>query len=160
MSYMIGKSIASQDAIQVDGPLSSAIKVADTVYISAQFPSKDDSDSSLTHQTMSVIRNLVALLAELNLELRHIVKTTVYTTDLKDLEEIDLIYATYFSHPYPARTVLKVAELQNNAKVAIEAIAVDTLAYEVQFNIHQYNSEDYPEHSCDECSEGTCNDCI
>lgn len=158
MTNLIAKSITSQEAPQLQGPSSAAIKLGDAVYIAAQYPLLDD-DNSLTHQTMSVIRNLVAILAEMNLELRHIVKTTLYITDQADLEEIDLIYATYFSYPYPARSVILVSGLLNGANVAIDAMAIDTLTYESQFNIHQYNSEDYPEHSCAECLDGTCLEC-
>ncbi len=78
-----------------------------------------------------------AVLAEMNLEMRHIVKTTVFLTDLSDFNALNEIYATYFSDPYPARSTIQVAALPKGAKIEIEAIVIDTLVYEQQM-AHQH----------------------
>lgn len=157
---MIAKAITSIDAPASPGPFSPALKVGDFVFISGQLPldehGKKVSDD-VAEQSMQVIRNLLALLSEIDLELRHIVKTTIYLSNHKDLEKFDQIYATYFSHPYPARTVVEVKEMAYGAKVAIDCMALDTLAYEAQF-AKDYN-DDVPEHDCASCPDGTCDHC-
>ena len=72
------------------------------------------------------------LLKAQNLELRHVVKTTVFMTDLSEFARFNEIYAQYFSQPYPARSCVQVAALPKGAKVEIEALVIDTLVYEAQ----------------------------
>lgn len=159
---MISKPIISRDAPQGHGPYSPALKLGDFVFVSGQLPMDENNvvvEGSVAEQAMQVVRNILALLSEIDLELRHIVKTTIYLKDHKDLEEFDQIYATYFSHPYPARTVIEVKDMAYGASVAMDCIAMDTLAYEAQFN--KTNAwDDVPEHDCASCPDGTCNDCI
>ncbi|HHX51938.1 MAG TPA: RidA family protein [Erysipelothrix sp.] len=158
---MLAKSITSIEAPQGHGPYSPALKVGDFVFISGQLPLNEDNtmvSDDVSEQSMQVIRNLVALLSEIDLELRHIVKTTVYLSDHKYLEKFDQIYATYFSNPYPARTVVEIKDLAYGAKIAIDCVALDTLAYEAQFAKKQW--EEVPEHDCEDCPDGTCDHCL
>lgn len=159
---MIAKTINSNDAPSSHGPFSPALKIGDFVFLSGQLPLDENNNlvsSDATEQSMQVIRNVLALLSEIDLELRHIVKTTIYLSDHKDLEAFDQIYATYFSQPYPARTVIEVRNMAYGAKVAMDCIAMDTLAYEAQFG--RFNEMDeIPEHDCASCPDGTCSDCI
>lgn len=159
---MIAKSITSSDAPVGHGPFSPALKLGDFVFISGQLPLDEQNNvvgSSVAEQSMQVIRNILALLSEIDLELRHIAKTTVYLSNHKDLEEFDQIYATYFSHPYPARTVIEVKDMAYGSKVAMDCIAMDTLAYEAQF-AKSHNWDDVPEHNCANCPDGSCFDCL
>lgn len=157
---MLAKAITSMDAPQGHGPYSPALKIGDFVFISGQLPLDENYQmvsEDVESQSIQVIRNLLALLSEIDLELRHIVKTTIYLADHRDLDKFDQIYATYFSHPYPARTVVEVKDMAYNAKVAIDCIAMDTLAYEAQFGVS--NWDDVEEHDCENCPDGTCDHC-
>lgn len=159
---MISKSITSNDAPVGHGPYSPALKLGDFVFVSGQLPIDQDNHvvgESVAEQSMQVIRNILALLSEIDLELRHIVKTTIYIHDYKKIEEFDQIYATYFSQPYPARTVIEVKEMAYGSKVAIDCIAMDTLAYEAQF-AKDNQWDEIPEHDCANCPDGSCFDCL
>jgi len=68
----------------------------------------------------------------MNLEMRHIVKTTVFMADLSDFSLMNEIYSTYFADPYPARSTVEVKALPKGALIEIEAIVIDTLLYEQQ----------------------------
>ncbi|WZU00479.1 RidA family protein [Erysipelothrix sp. D19-032] len=75
-------------------------------------------------QTRKAIENLENTLRSAGLELKDIVKTTVYLSDMDNFELMNQTYAIYFAHPYPARTAFEVGRLPENALVEIEAIAV------------------------------------
>lgn len=158
---MIPKEITSLDAPKAIGPNSQVLKVGDFVFVSGQYPLDENNqlvEGSMTEQSIQLIRNILALLSEMDLELRHIVKTTVYLKNLSLLDDFDQIYATYFSQPYPARTVVEVSNLPGNAEVAIDCFALDTLSYEAQFP--RNNWDDVPEHDCAHCPDGTCEECM
>lgn len=132
---MFTKAFASDNAPKAIGPYSPAVKLGDFVYLSGQLPLKSDGSlvsSNIQEQTYQVLRNMEATLAEMNLEMRHIVKTTVYLTDFKDFDAMNEIYATYFAAPYPARSTVEVKALAKGALVEIEAIVIDTLLYEAE----------------------------
>ncbi|MBM4403061.1 MAG: RidA family protein [Candidatus Cloacimonetes bacterium] len=74
-------------------------------------------------QTELVFRKIKDILEAANMSFYHILKCTVYLTDLKDYDTMNEIYARYFSPPYPARETVKVAGLPKNAKIEISVIA-------------------------------------
>lgn len=159
---MLAKVVMSQDAPQAIGPYSQAIKLGDFVYLSGQIAMTKDNEmveGGIKSQTLQIIENIVAILSEINLELRHIVKTTVYLKNLDDFEDFNEIYATYFAHPYPARSTVEVSRLPKDALVEIECFVIDTTVYEEKFGQGSYSSEDYPERNCVDCETGTCEDC-
>lgn len=158
---MIAKNIKAYDSYDY-GAASPCLKIGDFVYFSGQLPLDEQNkivNDTIGDEMYQVLRNFVSLLAEMGLELRHIVKTTVYVTNLSDLEEIDLIYATFFAHPFPARSVVEVSKLPYGAKVMVDAIAYDTLTYERQFGYSPYSSEDGVQHDCNNCPDGDCSEC-
>ncbi|HBS91893.1 MAG TPA: reactive intermediate/imine deaminase [Erysipelotrichaceae bacterium] len=141
-------SITSVNAPKAIGPYSPAVKLGDFVYMSGQIPvdpfSGEVVEGGIQEQTYQVLKNIEALLAEMNLEMRHIVKTTVFMTDLAEFDEMNQIYATYFAQPYPARSTIQVVALPKGVKVEIECLVIDTLAYEAH---HSHGG-------CDDCDSG------
>ncbi len=149
---MFTKSITSPNAPKAIGPYSPAVKLGDFVYMSGQI-AIDPATSELINgeiqeQTYQVLKNIEALLTEMNLDMRHIVKTTVYMSDLSDFNAMNEIYATYFVQPYPARTTVQVCALPKGAKIEIECLVIDTLAYEQQLAAQ--------EGGCGGCSDDAC----
>ena len=151
---MFTKAIHSNNAPKAIGPYSPAVKLGDSVYLSGQLPVDPETGSivegGVQEQAYQVLKNMEALLAEMNLEMRHIVKTTVFMTDLSGFELMNEIYSTYFADPYPARTTVEVKALPKGALVEIEAIVIDTLLYEQQF-AQQHNHGE----GCG-CGDGGC----
>lgn len=74
-------------------------------------------------QTERVLENLRAVLREAGLEPRHVVKTTVFLTDLADFAAMNEVYGRFFEEPYPARSTVQVAALPRGARVEIELVA-------------------------------------
>ncbi len=133
---MLIQEITSANAPKAIGPYTPAVKLGDFVYMSGQIPVDPASGEivagGIQEQTHQVLKNIEALLAEMNLEMRHIVKTTVFMTDLGEFNAMNEIYATYFDRPYPARSTVQVGALPKGAKVEIECLVIDTLVYERQ----------------------------
>ena len=133
---MLIQEITSANAPKAIGPYTPAVKLGDFVYMSGQIPvdpvTGEVVEGGIVEQTHQVLKNIEALLAEQGLEMRHIVKTTVFMTDLSEFSAMNDIYATYFDRPYPARSTVQVGALPKGSKVEIECLVIDTLAYERQ----------------------------
>ena len=65
---------------------------------------------------------LAALLASLGLTAAHVVKTTVFLTDLSAFPEVNEVYGALFSENPPARSCVEVSRLPKDALVEIECI--------------------------------------
>ncbi len=75
-------------------------------------------------QTRQAILNMKAVLAEKNLNLDNVVKTTVFLADMNDFAEMNGVYAEFFDeNTAPARSTVQVAGLPLAADMEIEAIA-------------------------------------
>lgn len=110
------------------GPYSPAVRVGDWVFCSGQIPLDPKTgqlvQGSIVEQTRQCLENLKAVLAEAGLELKHVVKTTVFMTDLSQFPAMNEVYAQYFEEPYPARSTVQVGALPKGALVEIEAVAL------------------------------------
>ena len=75
-------------------------------------------------QTDQVMRNIAVLLKSAGIGFEHVVKTTVFLTDMNDFSAMNERYATFLVDPPPARSTIQVARLPRDVKVEIDAIAV------------------------------------
>ena len=55
--------------------------------------------------------------------MKHIVKATVYLTDLDNYGKMNEIYSSYFEGDYPARAAVQVEELPKKANIEISVVA-------------------------------------
>lgn len=99
---------------------------AGLVYISGQLGIADGDivEGGTAHETRQALANLRSKLASVGLELRHLVKITVYLASMDDRNAMDAIYQEALPEPLPARTCVAVAELPYRARVEFDAIAV------------------------------------
>ncbi len=81
-------------------------------------------EGDISAQTRRVLQNIAAVLRAHGLGMEHVVKTTVFMTDLADFAEMNAAYARYFPIDPPARSTIQVAALPKGANVEIEAIAL------------------------------------
>jgi len=125
MSHTI---IATVDAPKAVGPYSQAVAIGNLLFCSGQIPLNPVTGELLqgdvTDQTTQVLENLGAVLRANKMTFSHVVKTTVFLTDLGDFAAMNDIYALYFPANQPARSTIQVAALPKGARVEIEAIAV------------------------------------
>lgn len=86
-------------------------------------------DDDVRAQTALALRHVAAILAAAGAGLAHVVKTTVYLTDLSgDFPAVNEVYGHAFSGHAPARATVGVLALPLGARVEIEAIAVVPVA--------------------------------
>lgn len=118
--------INTDQAPQAIGIYSQAIKVRSTVYLSGQIPINPQTmqlvSNNFSEQLHQVLNNLSAVANAAGGSLAHIVKLTIYLTDLTNFSIVNDIMAEYFMPPYPARATVGVAALPRGALVEIDAI--------------------------------------
>jgi len=122
------KVIATTDAPKSVGPYSQAIAAGNVLFCAGQIPLNPETgeivQGDLSAQTMQVLENLAAVLKANGMNFSHVVKTTVFLTDLANFAKMNEVYANYFAEPYPARSTVQVAALPKGSNVEIEAIAI------------------------------------
>lgn len=120
--------IESNKAPAAIGPYSQAIKVEKMLFISGQLPINRQTGAmpdGIKEQTKQSLDNIGYILEEAGLNMKNIVKTTVYLQHLSDFNEMNEIYASYFDDKAPARACFEVVALPKAALVEIEAIACE-----------------------------------
>ncbi|MDD2980202.1 MAG: RidA family protein [Hespellia sp.] len=120
------KAIATTNAPGAIGPYSQGIEAGETVYCSGQLPlnpATGEMGKDIKEMTTNSLNNLKAILAENGMTMDHVVKTTVFMTDLNDFVAMNETYETFFTAPYPARSAVQVAALPKGAALEIECIA-------------------------------------
>lgn len=124
---MSKKVIVTTNAPAAIGPYSQAVAADKIVYVSGQLPvvpeSGEFAGEDIVSQTRQSLENLKAILKEAGLEMKHVVKTTVYLKDIGEFTAMNEVYAEYFTGSYPARAAFQVAALPKDARVEIEVVA-------------------------------------
>lgn len=119
--------IQTTNAPAAIGPYSQGVKTGNLVFLSGQLgidPQTGEFVPGLVaDQTEQVFKNIRTVLAEVDLTLDHVVKTTVFLSDMLDFASMNEVYAKQFKEPYPARSAVAVKTLPKNALVEIEVIA-------------------------------------
>jgi len=122
------KAILSAGAPRPIGPYSQAIQVDNLLFISGQVPLDPASGNlvpgDIAEQTRRALQNLAAILREAGLAPEHVVKTTVYLTDMADFAAMNEVYGSFFKEVAPARATVQVSRLPKDVRVEIDAIAV------------------------------------
>lgn len=123
--------IFTEDAPAPIGAYSQAIKinhpnVNNIIYISGQIP-KDVKTQKMVadnfkKEAQMVFSNLAAVAAAAGGDLSHIVKLTIFLTDLDLFADVNAVMQEFFSEPYPARSTVEVSKLPAGARVEIEAV--------------------------------------
>lgn len=116
------------------GPFSQAVGYGSLLFVSGQIAV--DSHTGKLHpggiesQTRLVMDNLQGVLMGAGLDLSHVLKTTVYLRNLNDLEIFGDVYNLYFDHGAPARTIVEVSRLPQDALVQVDAVCAAPADYE------------------------------
>jgi 2-iminobutanoate/2-iminopropanoate deaminase len=123
----VAKSAITSPASRPIGPYSPAMAVGDLVFLSGQTPLDAATgkliDGDIARQARQCLENLKALLEAAGLGFGHVVKTTIFLTDMADFAAVNEVYRAYVREPYPARSTVAVAALPMGAVVEIEMIA-------------------------------------
>ncbi len=111
------------------GPYSQAVRTGNFVFCSGQVPLVPETGAlvgeDFAEQTKQVLNNVAAVLRAAGLTPAHVVKTTVFLTDLARFGEFNALYAELFGENPPARSCVQVAALPKDAQVEVECIAAE-----------------------------------
>ena len=101
------------------------------VYVSGQLPVNPTGADGAPHeratieaQTRQALDNVAAVLRAAGFDLDHVLKTTVYVSDIELWDRVNAVYASFFGDHRPARAVVPTRDLHYGYQVEIEAIAV------------------------------------
>lgn len=122
------KEIMSSNAPKAVGPYSQAVQVGNFVFCSGQIGVDPQTNSlaigGVETQTEQTLKNLQAVLYAAGCELKDVVKTEIFLTNMNDFLKVNEIYGRFFSEdPKPARQTIGVASLPKNAVIEISCIA-------------------------------------
>jgi len=78
---------------------------------------------SISEETRQVLDNLKAVLEAGGASLNHVVKCSIFLSDMRHFNEVNAVYETYFADIQPARETVAVAGLPKAVHVEISAIA-------------------------------------
>jgi 2-iminobutanoate/2-iminopropanoate deaminase len=109
------------------GPYNHAVRIGDLLISSGQIPidpaTGDLVTGDIKAQTERVLENMKIILADQGLTFAHVVKTTVFMTDLGQFAQMNAVYGACFPENAPARSTIQVAALPKGASVEIEMTA-------------------------------------
>lgn len=119
-------AITAKDAPAAIGPYSQAVIAGGFVFISGQIALAPQTGLLVTggvrEQTRQVISNLKEVLAAAGCDIKSVIKTTCFLTDMENFAAFNEVYAEHFTQN-PARSCVAVRALPKGALVEIEAVA-------------------------------------
>jgi len=120
--------IQTEKAPKAIGPYSQAIQAGNLIFISGQIP-LDPATGELVkgdirQQTRQVLENIKGILESQEIKMEDVVKATIFLKDMGNFNQVNEVYATYFSSFPPARSTVEVTRLPRDVEIEIEAIAV------------------------------------
>ena len=109
------------------GPYSQAVIANGFLFASGQVAINPENGelnlNSISEETHQVMRNIKAVLIEADYEFSHIVKTTIFLSDMALFAEVNEIYGSYFDSAFPARETIAVKGLPKGVNVEISVTA-------------------------------------
>jgi len=121
------KQISTNNAPKPAGHYAQAVVHGELVFVSGQLPvdplTGEKRIGSIEEQTQQALQNLRGVLVAAGSDLDHVVKTTVYVSDITLWDRVNAVYATVFGQHHPARAVVPTKALHFGFQIEIEAIA-------------------------------------
>ncbi|KAM9166467.1 2-iminobutanoate/2-iminopropanoate deaminase [Pangshura tecta] len=128
MATLIKRIISTPGAPAAMGPYSQAVLIDRTMYIAGQL-GMDPSSGQLVpggakEEAKQALKNIGEILKAAGCDYANVVKTTVLMADMKDFSDINETYKQFFRSNFPARAAYQVVALPKDARVEIEAVAI------------------------------------
>ena len=109
------------------GPYSQAVQAGNLLFISGQVainPATGNIEATdVPGETQQVMQNLQAVLQAAGYDFSHVVKTTIFLSDMSLFANVNEVYGKYFTGNFPARETVAVKGLPKNVNVEISMIA-------------------------------------
>ena len=123
------KIITTKNAPAPIGPYNQAILVNDTLYLSGQIGLDPRLmkmvEGDIKKETEQVMENLKNVLEAAEMTFNHVIKSSIFLSDMEDFGEVNEVYGSYFlNETAPARETIAVRTLPKYVRVEISMIAV------------------------------------
>lgn len=108
-------------------PYTPAIAIGDLVFLSGQIALDEHGNlhmNDIATETRRVMDNIGILLKAAGLDHSHLVKATIFLSDMAHYGAVNEVYGTYFKDTPPAREAVAVKGLPRGVNVEISGIAV------------------------------------
>lgn len=110
------------------GTYNQAVQVKDFIFTSGQIGIDPNTgkivEGGIKNETFRSLQNIDAILHAAGIDRSHIVKLTVFLTDLRGFNYVNESFQAFFGGiDFPARSTVEVSDLPMNAKVEIECVA-------------------------------------
>ena len=120
-------AISTTLAPQAIGPYSQAVQAGNFMFLSGQLPIDPTTgvikEGTIEERASQVFENISAIVESANLTMSHVVKVTIFLTDMADFHTVNKVYQNHFDKPFPARSAVQVAALPLSTDIEAEAIA-------------------------------------
>ncbi|MBD3861879.1 Rid family detoxifying hydrolase [Olleya marilimosa] len=123
------KIITTSKAPAPIGPYNQAVLSGNTLYTSGQIALHPETGvlvmDDIKTETKQVMENMKAVLEAADMTFEHVIKTSIFISDMHNFAQINEVYGTYFKdETAPARETVEVANLPKFVNVEISMIAV------------------------------------
>ncbi len=122
------KIITTQNAPAPIGPYNQAVLKDSMLYTSGQIAidpiTGELFSGDIKSETRLVMENLKAVLTEAGMTFEHVLKSSIFISDMNNFNQINEVYGQYFDEATaPARETVEVANLPKYVNVEISVIA-------------------------------------
>jgi 2-iminobutanoate/2-iminopropanoate deaminase len=120
------KPIHPPGAAKPIAPYTPAIEANGTLYLSGQIALTANGELRTEHiedETRQVMENIGTLLRAAGLGYEHLVKVTIFMSDMEHYAAVNKVYGAYFKDVPPAREAVAVKGLPRGVNVEISGIA-------------------------------------
>ncbi len=121
------KLVSTPNAPLALGPYSHAVRAGKLIFCSGQTgidPKTGTLVEGLENQVQQTLANIKSVVKAAGSDMQHVIKTTVYLTNVAEFPIMNAIYEKAFAPHKPARATVEVSNLPKGALIEIEAIAV------------------------------------
>jgi len=119
------RAIETDQAPAPIGPYSQAVEAGGVLYCSGQVPLDPATgeliEGGIAEQARRCLESLDAVCRAAGTRLDQAARIGIYLTDMSRFAEVNEVYATFFSEPFPVRTTVGVAALPKGALVEMDA---------------------------------------
>jgi 2-iminobutanoate/2-iminopropanoate deaminase len=120
------KPIHPPGAAKPIAPYTPAIEANGTLYLSGQIALTANGELRTEHiedETRQVMENIGTLLRAAGMGYEHLVKVTIFMSDMEHYAAVNKVYGSYFTQVPPAREAVAVKGLPRGVNVEISGIA-------------------------------------
>ena len=122
------EKVFTDNAPEPAGHYSQAVVRDGWVFVSGQLPVKPHTGEKIKgdieKQAEQVLKNISEILKASGSSIEHVVKTTVYISDIKLWDNVNKVYGEFFKEHKPARVIVPTRELHYGFDIEMDVVAV------------------------------------